>query len=187
MRVRVARIDVAGWRLAQLLAPIAVAAGVVARRWGEPIFQIAVGAFYLYVLRAFVRAYRRLGWRELEVVGGGLRLGDIEIARSGVQNWVVDESVARLYGSEVSWKLQVAAADGATLQSSLAKLFGTPLPLVRRGSRLANGVAAGVSFAGLGLLAIGVGANDPRFGFAGALVASFGLPGWYALSRKIVR
>jgi hypothetical protein len=46
---------------------------------------------------------------------------------------------------------------------------------------------AGVSFAGLGLLAIGVGANDPRFGFVGALVASFGLPGRSAFSRKIVR
>ena len=121
------------------------------------------------------------------MLGGALRLGDVEIARSGVQSWVVDQTVARLYGSEVSWKLEADVADEATFRPSLAKLFGAPLPLKRRGSRLANGIAAGGSFAGLGLLALGVGANDPRLGFAGLVVVGFALPSWYAYSRKIVR
>ncbi len=146
-----------------------------------------MGVFYLYVLRAFIRAYGRLGRRELQVLGGTLHLGEVEIARSGVESWVVDGTVARLHGSAVSWKLEADAADQATLEPSLARLFGPPLPLERRGSRRANEIAAAVSFMGLGLLAFGVGSNDPRCGFAGMLVFSIALPSWYAYSRKIVR
>jgi hypothetical protein len=183
MQVKVARIDVAGWRAAQLLASLAVAAGVIARRWGDPIFQIGVGVFYLNVLRAFVRAYRRLGRRDLQVLGGTLRLSDVEIARSSVESWVIDGTVARLYGSEVSWKLEADVADEAILQPSLARLFGAPLPFKRR----SNGIGAAVSFVGLALLAFGVGSNDPRFGLAGGMVFSIALPSWYAYLRKIVR
>lgn len=187
MWVSALRIDVARWRAAQFLAPIGVAGGVVARRWGDPLLQIVVGVLYLYVLVALLRARRRLGRRELRVVGEAVHLGDVEIARSSVQRWALDRTEARLDEPDTSWRLRADVGDEATLQTSLSELFGAPLLLRRRGSRLARGVAAGCSFLGLGSVALGVEMNDPRLGFAGTLVASFALTAWYGLARKIVK
>jgi hypothetical protein len=186
MMVRVLRTDVARMLLVQFLVPIMIAAGVVARRWGGPPVLLAVGAFYLFVMVKLWRARRRLGPRQLEVIAGRVRLGDVELWPADVDKWTLDGVVARVYGPITSWRLRAPAAHAAMMETLLARAFGTPLPLAYRGSPLARGIARSLSFVCVGSIGFGLGCEVPMLVIGGVLggVVTFGY--WIGLSQKVI-
>jgi hypothetical protein len=184
--VKVLRTDVARMILVQFLVPIMLAAGVVARRWGGPTFQLTVGAFYLVIMVMLWRARRRLGWRQLEVVAGRVRLGDVEIGRADITNWTCDGAVARVYGSITSWRLRATPADAALLATLLARAFGEPLPLAYLGSPLARGLARNLCFVCVGAIGLGLGCEVPLLVFGGLLGGVVTSGCWMGLSKKVV-
>jgi hypothetical protein len=184
IKVKVVRIDVARWTAAQFLVSVGLAVNVVARRWGSLAFKLATVGFWVVVSLMMLRARRHLGWRDFRAGKGQIRLGDSEISRAAFLYWVRNEGVARLAGGVTGWILRARKGEGAALEAALTRAFGPALPLRRRGTPLARGMAAGLSFGGLAALGVGVGADTPAVGFVGAIAAFLAVSAWLTLSRR---
>ena len=70
-------------------------------------------------------------------------------------DWTVSDGLVRLYGGDVSWRLQPSPADVEHLRALLSRSFGPPRELHARGSRRAQRLAAGVIFLGIAVLVVG--------------------------------
>jgi hypothetical protein len=186
MKVKVVRIDVARWTTGQFLVSLGLAVNVIARRWGSLAFKLGTVVFWVVVSLMMLRARRHLGWRDLRAGEGQIRLGDSKIARTAFLYWVRNEGVARLTGGVTGWILRARQGEGAALEAALTRAFGPPLPLRRRGTPLARATAAGLSFGGLAVFGLGVGADTPAVGFAGAIAAVLAMGAWSMLSRRVV-
>ncbi|HEY2839890.1 MAG TPA: hypothetical protein VGJ26_12115 [Pirellulales bacterium] len=185
---RVLRVDVAKWRLAQFLIPIATIASVAARR--IPGIVPTVSAFLILAATGVVLliARRSFGRRQIQFAAGKILIGntDLTVRSSDVSAWTYDRNTGRLYGKANSWRLVVRDDDGDNFRSALASIFGKPRLLRHRGSRRARIVALGVALLGGGILAVGISMNIVATVFVGVPCLVFGLATLGAFSQKIV-
>lgn len=184
----VARWRRARLRLAQCLVPIAVLGTILCRRWGEPVLLLAVVALQAAAIGAFVAAWRRFGRRPVRVEGGKIRFGDVEppIVPSSVTSWTFTGSTARLYGEELSWKIQAAPSEGELLCGVLSRVLGRPLSVRPRGSRRARQVAVAVAAGGVALVVTAIASGFMALFPVGLLCTIGGGAAFGALSQKIV-
>jgi hypothetical protein len=188
LSVRLVRYDIKRLRWGQLFAPVAGIATVAARRLPGPVsFTVAVASLSL-ALFAFVTARRGFGRRALILEGRCLRFGAQapEIRPASVASWTWDTSTARLYGSDLSWRLTTDRANADEIRATLTTAFGKPKLLRRRGSARARGTAFAVLLAGAAMTGAGIGFQLTACAVLGVLGLIGGIAAFGALSQKVV-
>jgi hypothetical protein len=184
---RVLRVDVAKWRLAQFLIPIATIASVAVRR----IPGLATTVLALLILAAtgvvLLIARRSFGRRQIQFAAGKILISDTDLTvrSSDVTAWTYDHNTGRLYGRATSWRLVVKDDDRENFRAALASIFGKPKLLRHRGSRRARIIALGAAVLGGGILAVGISMDIVATVFVGVPCLVFGLATLGAFSQKI--
>jgi hypothetical protein len=173
-------------RVGQLLAPIGIGVGVIARRTMNVPLIIVTAVVYLAALGAFLSARRTL--RRVEVRGAGHALtfvsnGGVAVHTGKVYAWTFDRGRARVYDGEGGWS--VRGNDAEALKMALTHALGSPLRLERRGSRRARLTALAVAVAGAPAMVAGAAFEIILLFMAGLLASLFGLATFAALSRKV--
>ena len=186
LEAKVTRYTIARLRLGQLLLPMAFVTAVAARRFpGVFTVCLAVGAQAL-VLWLFVTAGKRFGWQRLAFEHGGVSIGstDARIERHKVHRWTIVNGLARLYGLEQSYKLRARGGAEPELSALLARQFGPPLALRRRGSLRARMIALAVGLCGLAGTAFAIGIGITWLAIVGPLAFILGVATFGALSQR---
>jgi len=183
----VTRTLLARWRLFQVLAPIGVGLGVIARRSMNPAAIGATGVVYLAAFAAFWSARRR--FRQVEVRGAKrtltLVLDGVAVDIAKVSLWTVDGGRARVYDEEGGWSLR--GDDPQALEATLTRALGPPLRLQRRGSPWARAMALVVAGIGAATVVAGAAANIGPLVAIGVLSFVGGLAAFAAFLRKVVK
>lgn len=137
-------------------------------------------------LALLLSAGRRFGWQRIVFKNGGLAVGstDARIERHKVHRWTVANGLARLYGLEQSYKVRARSGAEAKLSASLARCFGPPLTLRRRGSFRARMIALTVGLCGLVGAAVAIGVGITWLAIVGPLAFIFGVATFGALSQR---
>jgi hypothetical protein len=181
----VTRTLLARWRVGQLLAPIGVGIGILARRSQSPLLMIATGVMYVGAAVAFLSARRTFRRVEVLTVGRALSfvLNGAIVNIRDVSCWTFHPSRARVYDPQGGWLLR--GGDPDAVQAVLTHALGPPLTLKRRGSNRARYTA--LVWAGLGVPLLVVGAVYDNVGLAlvGLLSFIFGLGVFATLSQKV--
>lgn len=189
MRVKAVRTDAAKWQWGRTLAPIGVVVSIFARRTMAPGLLAATMALFAPAIVLFIRARRSLGRCELHALGDRLRLNAgaavAEIARDEVRAWTFEGGSARLYTSDAGWRLGVLKGEAEDLRPILARVFGAPLVLRRRGSVRARQVSGGVALLGAMLVAAAIAFDFARLVLVGVPVVMLGLGALGALSQRV--
>jgi hypothetical protein len=186
LEARVTRYNVARLRSGQLLLPIAVVAAMAARRFPNVFTVLLAVGVQASTLALLLSAGRLFGWQRIVFEHGGMSVGstDARIERHKVHRWTVVNGLARLYGLEQSYKVRARRGAEAELSASLARCFGPPLTLRRRGSFRARRIALTVGACGLvgGAVAMGVGIT--WLAIVGPLAFILGVATFGALSQR---
>ena len=145
------RYDIARFRLGQALVPVALIATVLWRRFPDSVPLVAVVVAQGLAAIAFLSAVRWFGRQQLRVHGGAVCVGTTgpQIKRSGVREWTLVGSTARIYCGDESFRLRVRPDSDQELDALLRPLLGKPTELKRRGTERARRIALGVGVAGL--------------------------------------
>lgn len=185
--IRLVRYDVRGWTAAQSLAPIAVIAGVMARRMPNRVVVLVALALFAASIALFVRSRKNFGWKPLEIGPHALRLADagVEVSAQAVHQWTFAGTTARLYGSKFSYRLDVASSHQEALERALALVFGRATPLKRRGSLRARIIALSVCALGLVGLAAAIALSLVQLLFVAVPAIILGFATFMALSQRI--
>jgi hypothetical protein len=188
LEIGVTRYAVRRMQLGQMFVPVAIGAGILARRFPEVVSPYMVFALYAGVLTVILGSIKRFGKRKLHTDTAAIDLGDgLRVQRADVTSWAHHRGLARLYGTELSFGLRAQDEDANELMTQLTKLFGEAQDLQPRGSVRARRLALGVTFSGL-LVALSVVIHGNLLvlflGIAGTLV---GIGAFAALRQRIVR
>jgi hypothetical protein len=153
IEVRVTRYALKRVQLGQLLVPVAIGVGILARRFPEVVSPYLVFALYGGVLAVVLSGIRRLGKRTLRVEDAAIELGDgLRVARSEIAWWAMHRELVRLYGDEVSFRLRAHADDVSRLAAQLTQVFGPGQVLQPRGSLRARRLALAACLLGVLLM-----------------------------------
>ena len=187
LEAKVTRYTIARLRFGQLLLPMAFVTAVAARRFpGVFTVGLALTAQAL-VLWLFFTAGKRFGWQRLAFERGGVTIGstDARIERHKVHRWTIVGGLARLYGLEQSYKLRARGGAEPELSALLARQFGPPLALRRRGSLRARLIALAIGVCGLIGAAIAIGVGITWLAIVGPLAFVVGFATFGALSQRM--
>jgi hypothetical protein len=188
---KVRRLDVLRFTAFQLAAPVAIAAGIAARRTTcSPVEILACGLFAISFLMWW-RSYKRFGRQVLLFRGDHFVLledGDVVRTRD-VKLWAADDRDIRVYSRDERfvWLLGVDATQLAALCASLTKMCGRPWRLVPRGSRLARAIGGAMGVGGLGLVVVAFSGNLFALVLVGILLMSLGFSSYAYSSLRVVR
>ena len=186
LEAKVTRYNIARLRSGQLLLPIALLTAVAARRFPSLFTVLLALGVQALSLSLLLSAGRRFGWQRLAFKGGGLSIGstDARIERHMVHRWTLINGVARLYGLEQSCKLRARSGTASEFSAFLARCFGPPLTLRRRGSFRARMIALTVGLCGFVGTALGIGVGIIALAIAGPLAFILGVATFGALSQR---
>jgi hypothetical protein len=186
LEAKVTRYRIARLRSGQLLLPIAVLTAVAARRFPSVFTVLLAFAVQGIALTLLLTAGKRFGWQRLIFERGAVSIGstDARIERHKVHRWTIVNGLARLYGLEQSYKLRARNGDEPGLSAFLARRFGPPLTLRRRGSLQARMIALAVGTCGLIGAALAIGIGIGWLAVVGPLAFIFGIATFGALSQR---
>jgi len=184
---KVARYNIARIRLFQVLMPLALGTGALARH--NPTLLTGVLAFgaQAVCLGVFLSALRRFGWQVLRFERGGISVGatGVRIERIRVSRWTLAGRAARIYERDQSFKIVAGEGVEQELEALLERQFGAPTRLFPRGSFRARMIALGVATSGLVLAPLAI-VNDVMWLFTvGLLAFLLGVPTFLALSQRV--
>lgn len=173
------------WRLGQMVVPVAMILGVVARRTENTVaYSAAAGALILAAM-AFLSARRKFRRVQIRAEGKHITatLAGEPISISGVHAWTVHDGTARVYDPTGGWAFR--DQDTTSLASLLTSAFGPPLALRRRGTDRGRFSALCVACAGGLSAAAGFGAGSVPVVVAGLPMFIFGIVCFGALSQRV--
>ncbi len=188
LEARVTRYNIPRFRLGQALVPIALIATVLARRFPESVPLAAALFAQALAAGAFLSAVRWFGWQKLRSERGTVWFGStgLRIKRDSVLEWTTVGRTARIYGSDVSFRVRVRAGAEPAIQGVLRPILGKPTALKRRGSKRARTIALGVAVLGLGLVLISFAVVDTIvLTILGTPALVFGIATFGALSQRV--
>lgn len=186
LQANVTRYHIARLRLGQILLPFAFITAVAAQRFpGVFTVVLALGA-QAVVLWLLLSAGKRFGWQRVVFEHGSVSIGstDARIERHNVHRWTIANGLARLYGLEQSYKLRARSGAEPELSALLARQFGPPLALRRRGSLRARLLALAVGVCGLAGTALAIGIGITWLAIVGPLAFILGVATFGALSQR---
>jgi hypothetical protein len=159
---------------------------VAARRFPNVFTVILAVGVQASTLALLHSAGRRFGWQRIVFKHGGLSVGstDARIERHQVHRWTVVNGLARLYGLKQSYTLRARSGAESELSASLARCFGPPLTLTRRGSFRARMIALTVGLCGLVGAAIAIGVGVTWLAIVAPLAFILGVATFGALSQR---
>lgn len=189
IEAKVTRYSIARLRLAQLLVPLAIVANVLARR--APSVAVVVSSLALLALGfvAFLSAAKRFGWTPLQFEGGAISLGQtgVRVERKRIRSWTLIGTVARLYLSDTSFRLQARRGTEQVLGALLRSQLGSPVSMNRRGSKLARLLALCAALLGLAISALAVAKDNSGLAVVGAPTLILGIAFFGALSQRVAQ
>jgi hypothetical protein len=182
---KVVRISVANVRLAQVLWPGAMVAGILARRFSGMLAGTIASALLFVGLGAMLLARRNLGRHPVSVGRHTISFDGTKeaVAVADVASWTFDGSVARLYGTKFSWAL-IATSDEPLL-ASLMSVLAAPVQLQRRGSRRARTIAAAICLAGIASIPVSIFIDVLPLMLLGVVCAILGFACFAAFSQRV--
>jgi hypothetical protein len=188
LEAKVTRYTIARIRLGQVFVPLAIIATIFARRLPH---EVPIGVAVLLqglALFAFLSAAKRFGSVPLHFENGALSLGttDIRLERFQVRQWTFVGDIVRLYTADVSFKLLVRPGAEPALRALLSGVFGSPVPMARRGSKRARLLALFAALAGLVTTALAIASDNPAL-LVGLPFFIFGLAAFGALSQRVAQ
>ena len=186
--------DVPKARAFQVAALMGAALSLFGRRVPGLPLSTLTGAFSIVIVIALVlglRAYRWLGRREIVFEKDHLLVGKggTAVHRRDLQMWALGEGEVRLYAVDFAFVWRFLAGDDQldVFRAKLTPTFGQPKIVVRRGSPLRRALGVGLTFAGAGSVAVGLGAELNELTLVGALVAAFAFSSFMFSSQKVMR
>jgi hypothetical protein len=173
------------WRVGQLLAPIGVGVGVVARRLQSPSLMVVTGVMYLATAVAFLSARRTFRRVEVRTAARALSLvlNGAVVELRDVSCWTFDGGRARVYDGQGGWSLRGGDADA--IRAALTHALGAPLTVKRRGSKRARVTSLIVACLGVPVLVAGAVHDIIALALVGLLTFLFGLGVFGTLSQKV--
>jgi hypothetical protein len=189
LEAKVTRYRIGRIRLGQLLVPLAVIVSVFARRVPTTLSILLAFALQGIALAVFLSAMKGFGWQPLRFGDGGVSFGEtgLRLLRREVRRWTLIGRIARLYGGEVSFKLQVGEGSETVLGALLQSQFGSPLVMERRGSTRARLVALFAALAGVVLCTFAIARDSALLALLGAPAMVLGLAMFGAMSQRVAR
>jgi hypothetical protein len=188
LEARVTRYNIVRFRLGQALVPAALIATVLSRRVPELVPLSAALVTQGLAAIAFVSAVRWLGWQPLRSERSAIWFGTtgLRVKRDGMREWTVVDRTARIYGSDVSYRLTVRPGRQSALECLLRPVFGKPTELKRRGTKRARLIALAVAALGLAsVVASFVVFDTLALTIVGTPALVFGIAMFGALSQRI--
>lgn len=186
LEAKVTRYNIGRLRLGQMLLPMAVVTTVVARRFPSVFTVVLAVVVQASTLALLISAARRFGWQRIFFKHGGLSIGstDARLERHKVHRWTIVNGLARVYGLDQSYKIRARSGGESALSAALARCFGPPLTLRRRGSLRARMIALTVGLCGLVSAAVAIGVGISWLAIVGPLAFVLGVATFGALSQR---
>src|SRR5262249_44927036 len=109
------------------------------------------------------------------------------LPRVQVRNWTMVDRVARLYSSNVSYRVLAREGSEQVVRALLSSQFGQPIALERRGSNTARMLAVGAAISGVIVVALAIYFDKAALAAIGAPLLVGGIAAFGVLTQRAAR